>query len=128
MEKLSPPKQPIRATCHCTAITITAPGHPEKPINECQCTLCRRYGAEWAYYNTNDVKIEKKDGASFRKYSYGNNPSADFCFCETCGCMMMWCPFEVPQAGAEMGLNSRMMDPDAVKGVNKIKCFDDLYK
>lgn len=128
MRKLSPPDQPIPATCNCGDITLTAPGHPEEAINECQCTICRRYGAEWAYYNTNGVKIEKKDGASMRTWDWGEKPQNKFYSCSKCMVIIMWYPNEVKEGGSQMGLNSRLMDPEAIKGVNRIKCFDDLYR
>ena len=127
MNHLSDPKAPIKATCHCGAITVTAPGHPKNPINECQCTICRRYGAAWAYYDPADVKVEIKEGASMGKYCWGSK-GATFDWCNGCGSLMYWWPVKVPEEGAQMGLNSRMMEPDAIRGVTRIVSFEELFE
>ena len=38
----------IVGTCHCEACRWTLSGDPGS-ITACNCTLCRRYGALWAY-------------------------------------------------------------------------------
>jgi hypothetical protein len=75
----------IRASCHCGAITVTAPRLPEY-INLCQCTLCRRYGVGWGYYHPDEVKIEKKPNSATKEYIWGDRMIA-FHFCDNCGCM-----------------------------------------
>lgn len=127
MNHLSDPTAPIKATCHCGAITVTAPGHPDKPLNECQCTLCRRYAVAWAYYNTTEVQVDIKPGASMGKYSWGFN-SASFDWCNGCGCLMFWWPLEVPEGGKMMGLNTRMVEPDALKGVSRVVEYEGLFQ
>lgn len=126
LNNLSDPRAPIKATCHCGNITVTAPGHPEKEINKCECTICRRYGAEWAYYNTNEVKVEINEGASMGKYCWGFK-EASFDWCNNCGCLMFWWPLNVPEGGDIMGLNSRMMEPNAIKGVARRMSFGALF-
>ncbi len=76
---------PIKGTCHCGAISITVPRRPDF-INECQCTICRRYAAAWGYYKPTEVKIEIKDGAAASKYIWGD-AEISFNFCDKCGCM-----------------------------------------
>ena len=126
MEKSSTSSKPIKATCHCGAITATVPGTPKSPINECQCTICRRYGAAWAYYNTTEVDIQHEEGSSTRKYLW-NARKIEFHFCETCGCVMCWWPVEISEGGSPCGINSRMMDPDAIKYVNREVDFEALF-
>lgn len=126
MNTLSNPTAPIKATCHCGAITVTVPGHPNQPINDCQCTICRRYGAAWAYYNPSTVNIEVQDGASLGKYVWGDR-TASFNWCQRCGCLMFWAAEEGHDRG-EMGVNSRMMEPDAVRGVNRKVDYGALFE
>jgi hypothetical protein len=38
---------------------------------DCNCTLCRRYGAIWAYYKPGEVKIVQ-GGDSTVAYVWGN--------------------------------------------------------
>lgn len=79
------PDTPIKATCHCGGISITAPRRPAY-VNECQCTLCRRYAVAWAYYDPAEVKVDIKEGAATAKYIWGDR-DLSFDFCTKCGCM-----------------------------------------
>ena len=76
---------PIRASCHCGAITVLVPRLPDH-INHCQCTICRRYGAAWGYYHPDEVKIETKPNAVTKQYIWGDRETS-FNFCDTCGCV-----------------------------------------
>ncbi|KAL9078858.1 MAG: hypothetical protein Q9157_002228 [Trypethelium eluteriae] len=91
----------LKSTCHCGAITVIVPHQPEE-INECQCTICRRYAAAWAYYKVNEVKFDMKEGAKLSR-----------CY---------WWPFEEkkPDGGAaDFGVNTRNMDPMELLYVNR---------
>ena len=121
MEQLSISETQIKASCHCGAITLTAPNKP-KEIN--QCTICRRYSAAWAYYKPKDVEIKIKEGSSAKKYIWGDR-TASFDFCDTCGCVCYWYPLasdgpELSEGDNQMGVNTRMMDPAELRGVNRL--------
>lgn len=75
----------LKSTCHCGAITVIVPDQPEE-INECQCTICRRYAAAWAYYKVNEIKFDMKEGAKVSQYIWGDKEKS-FNFCENCGCV-----------------------------------------
>lgn len=120
MEKLSTESGSIKASCHCGAISVRAPSKPTS-INECQCTICRRYGGAWAYYNTNDVEITMRNESSVRKYCWGNE-AIEYCFCGVCCCVCYWYPKtlpERPEGGFKMGINTRMMDPRDLSTINR---------
>lgn len=120
---------PIKATCHCGAISVTAPRTPEH-LNECQCTICRRYAAAWAYYSANEVTIEKRSGSNTRAYIWGDR-DLEFHFCDHCGCVMYWWPIGVTAQSPgehEMGVNSRMMDPAKLYSVNRRTSFGALRR
>ena len=70
MEEAKMSEKPIKASCHCGDIVLTAP-HKPKELNECQCTICYRYGAVWAYYSTNGIKFDNRPDASTKKYIWG---------------------------------------------------------
>jgi hypothetical protein len=117
----------ITATCHCGAITITAPHKPTK-INECQCTICRRYAAAWGYYNSKEVTIEKREGSSTGEYVWGDRDHG-FHFCISCGCVTHWYPVpsrKEPAEGFKMGINTRMMNPADLWNVNREVDYDAL--
>lgn len=105
---------PVTATCHCGAVTIRAPCRPRE-INECQCTICRRYGAAWAYYDPSEVSISLTGSSPTRKYVWGDGV-LEFHFCSVCGCVTHW---KSRQESGEMGVNTRMMDPEQVKTVSR---------
>ena len=117
---------PLQATCHCGRISVTAPRTPEK-INECQCTLCRRYGAAWAYYSPEEVKFSTADNGATRSYIWGDR-EIEFRFCDHCGCMMYWYPIDsVPNADlSKMGINTRMMNPSNIRFVDREFDFSQL--
>ena len=75
----------LKSSCHCGNFTVIVPRQPDE-INECQCTICRRYAAAWAYYKVNQVKIDKKEGAELSGYVWGDKERS-FNFCANCGCM-----------------------------------------
>ena len=43
------------ATCHCGAVGVEIPGPPQAVTN-CNCSICRRLGALWAYYPAGQVR------------------------------------------------------------------------
>lgn len=77
-------KAPSQVTCHCKSIRLTFPPISE-PALECFCSICRRYGALWAYYKPEEVKVEVEDDA-IEGYSHGRK-AISFNRCKKCGCM-----------------------------------------
>jgi len=55
----------IEAACHCTAIRLDIARAPKRVV-DCNCTLCRRYGALWAYYEPGEVVFVAGDGETDR--------------------------------------------------------------
>lgn len=105
---------PVEAACHCGAVTIQASSRPSD-INECRCTICRRYAAAWAYYDPKEVDIIVKPSAPTRTYVWGDR-ELEFHFCSVCGCVTHW---KSIQESRQMGINTRMMDPEQFKTVNR---------
>lgn len=118
------PDGTIDATCHCGAVTVTAPRTPEY-VNECQCSICRRYAAAWAYYPISEVKLQlNKEGTATKQYIWGDRDIA-FHFCESCGCVVCWWPADASHPEAKMvGINSRMMPPEDVARVERKISYD----
>lgn len=107
----------IRAACHCGAVRFEiteAPGW----VLDCNCTLCRRYGALWSYYRGDDqAKLLKKPATEATAvYSWGDREIA-FHHCKTCGCMTHMAAIAVDPPTI-FGVNARMMvglDPKRVR-------------
>ncbi len=54
-------------------------------LTDCNCSICRRYGALWAYYAASSVKIEAPKGG-LSKYSWNRKIRAYY-RCKKCGCV-----------------------------------------
>jgi hypothetical protein len=103
----------ITATCHCGAVRVEVPRRPRR-LTSCNCSICRRYGALWAYYKSSEVRIVAARGAT-RDYVWGDK-SLRLVRCNTCGCVTHWAPTH-PKEDSRMGVNSRNIDPAALGSV-----------
>ena len=45
----------LTGTCHCGAVRIRVRQAP-RTVTSCNCSICRRYGALWAYYQASSVQ------------------------------------------------------------------------
>jgi hypothetical protein len=104
----------VRAACHCTAVRIEVADLPDWVL-DCNCTICRRYGAIWAYPES--AKVMFVGGADATDtYTWGDGVLA-FHRCRTCGCVthMMALDTDPPRV---YGINVRMiptLDPASVR-------------
>lgn len=99
----------VEASCHCGAIRLSLAQVPEA-LNACQCSICRRYGAHWAYYDPADVRIVAGDGET-DVYLWGRRMT-EFHRCRACGCITHWLPTD--RARRRMGINGRMLLPEVL--------------
>jgi hypothetical protein len=106
----------IRAACHCEAVRFEIAEPPEWVL-DCNCTLCRRYGALWTYFSGAEGQAKllmKPDPAATEVYTWQNGDIA-FHRCKTCGCVTH---MEGGDPIAIFGMNTRMMaglDPSKVR-------------
>lgn len=103
----------ISATCHCGAVEIRIPRQPETLTN-CNCSICRRYGTLWAYFDRDEVRVISEPGAT-SAYAWGDR-TIQFVRCKTCGCVTHWEPID-PDGGSRMGVNARNFEPSALGDV-----------
>jgi hypothetical protein len=103
----------ISATCHCGAITVRVPQAPTE-VTDCNCSICRRYGAHWAYYEAVDVQVTAEPGAT-AAYVWGDK-RLRFVRCATCGCITHW-ERVTPSPDAGVGVNARNFDPEQLRDV-----------
>jgi hypothetical protein len=101
------------ATCHCGAVRIQVRQLP-RTVTSCNCSICRRYGALWAYYQPTSVTIEAPKGA-LAKYSW-NRRIRDYHRCKRCGCVTHY-TYRGRQRGRTLGVNVANFDPAALVGV-----------
>jgi hypothetical protein len=103
----------LTGSCHCGAVHWTLEGDPG-PVTACNCTLCRRYGALWAYdYENERIQIS---GPTTPYTRVGKaDPALEIRFCPTCGCVMCWRGLRLETAGRRrMAVNIRQAPPEAV--------------
>ena len=110
----------IESSCHCGAVRLQINRAPEEVV-DCNCTLCRRYGALWAYgYEGQGIEVAGKTQA----YVRGN--AIEFHFCSACGCIAFWRGQRTDEQGRRrIAVNLRMAEPDAVATI-PIDHFDGL--
>lgn len=112
-------------TCHCGAVGWTLEGDPGS-ITACNCTLCRRYGALWAYDHV-DERIRLKGSPHAYTRIGKPNPSLEILFCPICACVLAWRGLRAETDGRRrIAVNVRLAPPEAVAGL-KIDHFDGLH-
>jgi len=109
----------LQGSCHCGAIRLTLPFIPEE-ATRCNCSLCRRTGGVWAYYEFGSVRIEAEPGQAVG-YVQGDKTLRTV-HCKNCGITTHWEPVPA-QPGARHGVNLNNFEPDLVDSV-RIRHFD----
>ena len=109
----------LAGRCHCGAVRVEIPRRP-RTLTNCNCSICRRYGALWAYYKASEVRIEAAPGAT-EGYVWGDK-ELRFVRCRSCGSIVNW---EVIRATekSRVGINARNFEPDAL-GPVRIRRLD----
>lgn len=105
----------IEAACHCGGVRIGVRHAPEA-VNECTCSICRRYGTLWAYYSPQLVEVSPPTGAT-DIYTWGER-RLEFHRCKHCGCITHWAP--VDKSHDRMGVNARLMPPEALAAARRL--------
>ena len=104
----------IKGSCHCGALRWKFRGMPAD-ATLCNCTVCRRYGALWAYdYEGEGISVDGPSKAYLRQ-----GGSISFHFCASCGAVAWWRGRETGTDGRRrMAVNLRLAEtPDAVADV-----------
>lgn len=105
--------------CHCGKVTIQADTYPTS-VARCNCSICRRTGALWAYYDADQMTLDTQ-GHKLSTYQWGDK-RITFHSCHHCGCLMYHSC--INQEGiARVGINARMAEPEISKDMT-IRLFD----
>jgi len=114
----------LTGACHCGAAHWTFRGDPG-PVTACNCTLCRRYGALWAYdYEGERIHIHGPTTAYTRPGK--GDPALEIRFCPICGGVLCWRGLRLEDDGRRrMAVNVRLAPPEAVAHL-PIDHFDGL--
>jgi hypothetical protein len=108
----------IESSCHCGAVRLEIASPPET-VTSCNCSICRRTGALWAYYSPKQVRITPAAGAT-DIYMSGDR-MLELHRCKVCGIVTHWAP--VDKSYDRMGVNARLMDP-AVLAAARVRRLD----
>lgn len=106
-------------SCHCGAVRLTLPSTPTV-ATDCNCSLCRRIGGPWVYFEFGSVEIEGHPQAT-AEYVWGDKTLRTI-HCKTCGCVTHWEPL-APTPGAKHGVNLGNFDPELIASV-RVRRFD----
>jgi hypothetical protein len=109
----------LSATCHCGTIRIEIPHAPEQVTN-CNCSICRRLGVLWAYYQVGTVRVIGHPEHT-QEYIQGDK-TLRVVRCKNCGCTTHWEPLEHTQH-PQLAVNIRNFDP-LILGQMRIRLFD----
>jgi hypothetical protein len=93
----------IEGSCHCGAVRLRVAVAPSD-VTECNCSICRRLGARWAYYSPSEVEMPR--AGSTQPYVWGDRMLA-FHRCKACGVTTHWQSLD--GAKDRMAINARIM-------------------
>jgi len=107
----------IELSCHCGQVRVEADRQPDY-LNECNCTLCRKTGARWAYYDPAQVRVT----GPTRSYRRNDKPEANaqVHFCGECGATTHFVLTEqaIARVGNTLtGVNMRLADERDLAGI-----------
>ena len=103
----------LTGTCHCGAIAICIPAAPAE-ITSCNCSICRRLGTFWAYYEADTVVIDGHPEGT-ENYIQGDK-TLRVVRCKTCGCTSHWETLDA-KTKSRVGINMRNFEPEIIDGV-----------
>jgi hypothetical protein len=84
-----------------------------RALTSCNCSICRRYGALWAYYAATSVTIKApKSGLS--KYSW-NRRIRNYYRCKRCGCVTHYA-YRGKRRNTTIAVNAANFEPFVLAG------------
>lgn len=107
----------LQLTCHCGRTRIELQEPPDY-INECNCTLCNKTGARWAYFHPSKVDVDGLTSTYVRTDKA--EPGACVQFCPTCGVTTHFTltAGAIARHGDVMrGVNMRLADESDLAGI-----------
>ena len=107
----------IEAACHCGAVRLGLAQAPET-LTECNCSICRRLGALWAYYPRDQVRVMAPAEATVG-YVWGDR-CIEFHHCRACGCSTH---YESLGESNRRAVNGRLLAPEDAADI-PIRRFD----
>lgn len=106
----------LTLTCLCGQVRIEIQKRPDF-INACNCTLCSKSGAHWAYFHPSEVSVAGA-GPGYSREDKAD-PAAEVHFCARCGSTTHFTLTESAVAkfgNGQMGVNMRLADEKDLAG------------
>ncbi len=114
----------LKGSCHCETVKWVY-DVPLESVTACNCTLCRRYGALWAYGHLNQGIQISGNTKSYERNAKHNG----FHFCTNCGCICYYLANKKNDAGHfRIAVNLRMIDDPKLIETLPIDHFEGLDK
>jgi hypothetical protein len=107
----------LKLSCLCGQLRIRLEKRPAF-INECNCLLCSKTGARWAYFHPSEVRVEGVSLSYCREDK--DDPAARIHFCGACGSTTYFTltASAVAKFGnVQMGVNMRLADESELRGI-----------
>ena len=102
----------LTGACHCGEVRWRYRGLPASATS-CNCTVCSRYGALWAYGEEGE-SVEVSGATA----NYVPQDALAFHFCKRCGCLAYFATLEPNGQGRrDIAVNLRMGDPEQLKDI-----------
>ena len=103
----------LEGRCLCSDAGWTLTGDPGS-ITACNCSMCARYGALWAYdYEGERIALDGPTRTYARRGKA--DPALEIHFCPTCGCLLSWRGLRIESDGRRrMAVNIRLAPAEAV--------------
>jgi hypothetical protein len=107
--------------CHCGNVKSFSNELPES-MTSCNCSICHRLGALWAYYDSEKVKVQVGD-KSVDTYSWGEK-TITYHRCGECGCTTHYTTVET-NGNKIIAINCRMASSSITEKI-PVRQFDGL--
>ena len=107
----------LKLSCTCGNVRIETATRPAF-IHECNCQLCTRAQARWAYFHPSEVTVE--GATDFYCRDDKDEPSAEVRFCPQCGVtthFVLTAAAAAKHGNTLMGVNMRLADEGDLTGI-----------
>ena len=108
----------FEAGCHCGNVNVTI-SQPPNFMHDCNCSLCRKSGGIWGYFEPRNVEIVGET-SNYVRNDY-SQPAVEIHFCGNCGSTTHWVLTDehIQNSGQneQMGVNMQLFDSADLDGV-----------
>ncbi|MBY5947657.1 GFA family protein [Photobacterium rosenbergii] len=102
----------MELTCHCGNVNIKLESPPSE-VGECNCSICRRYAASWAYFSPKQVEVTCSEETDF--YCWGDK-EVEFHRCSICGCLTHYVTTEKCDSNI-LAVNMKMAENEVLAAI-----------